>query len=139
MNRRVRSRMHGGMGGVRLRGLPLSRLGTMETSAVQSIKLAIVAAAALSKDALHIYVGLAAFLLAVAVLRKPLRSIVPWLVVVGIAVAGELFDMHDDIATLGHWRWGASLHDVINTIFWPTTLLLLARFGIFSGASNDRN
>jgi hypothetical protein len=111
----------------------------METSAVQSIKLAIVAAAGLSKDALHIYVGLAVFLVAAAVLRKPLRSSVPWFVVVVIAVAGEVLDMRDDVASLGYWRWDASLHDIINTLFWPTVLLLLAKFGIFFGASSDRN
>ena len=104
----------------------------METSAVQSIKLAIVAATGLSKDALHIYVGLAVFLAAVVVLRKPLRSIVPWLVIFAIAIAGEVLDMRDDIATLGYWRWGASLHDVLNTLFWPTMLLLIAKLGFFS-------
>jgi hypothetical protein len=111
----------------------------METSAVQSVKLAIVAAVGLSKDALHIYVGLTIFLVAAAVLHKPLRSAVPWLVVVAIAIAGEVLDMGDDIASLGHWRWGASLHDVLNTLFWPTVLSLLARFGILFGVSNDRN
>jgi len=103
----------------------------METSAVQSIKLVIVAATGLSKDALHIYVGLAVFLAMAVVLRKPLRSIVPWLAVVAVAVAGEVLDMRDDIASLGYWRWSASLHDVLNTIFWPTVLFLLARFDIF--------
>lgn len=93
----------------------------------------------LSKDALHIYVGLIVFLAAAVVLRKPLRSIVPWFAVVAIAIAGEALDMDDDIASLGHWRWGASLHDVLNTLFWPTVLMLLAKFGIFFGASNDRN
>jgi len=103
----------------------------METSVVQSIKLAIIAVTGLSKDALHIYVGLAVFLATAVVLRKPLRSIVPWLAVVAVAVAGELLDMRDDVASLGYWRWGASLHDVLNTIFWPTVLFLLARFDIF--------
>lgn len=111
----------------------------METSTAQAIKLAIVSATGLSKDALHIYVGLAVLLTAAAVLRKPLRSIVPWLVVLTVAVSGELIDMHDDIVSLGYWRWGASLHDVLNTLFWPTVLLLLARLGVFFGASSDRN
>jgi hypothetical protein len=110
----------------------------METSAVQSIKLAIVAATGLSKDALHIYVGLAVFLAAAVVLRKPLRSIVPWLVIVAMAIAGEVLDMRDDVASLGYWRWGASLHDIINTIFWPTVLFLIPKFGFFQ-ASSDRN
>ncbi|WP_124551752.1 hypothetical protein [Methylophilus methylotrophus] len=111
----------------------------METSAIQSIKLAIVAATGLSKDALHIYVGLAVFLAAVIVLRKPLRSNVPWLVVVSVAITGEVLDMRDDISSLGYWRWGASLHDILNTLFWPSVLLLLAKFGIFFHTSNDRN
>lgn len=104
----------------------------MEISIVQSIKHEIVATVGLSKDALHIYVGLAVFLAAAAVLRKPLRSIIPWLMVLAISVAGELLDMRDDITRLGYWRWGTSLHDVLNTLFWPTVLLLLARMGIFS-------
>jgi len=103
----------------------------METSAVQSIKLAIVAATGLSKDALHIYVGLAVFLATAAVLRKPLRSVVPWLAVVAAAVAGEMLDMRDDLASLGYWRWSASLHDILNTLFWPTVFFLLARFALF--------
>lgn len=111
----------------------------METSAVQSIKLVIIAATGLSKDALHIYVGLAAFLTSAAVLGKPLRSIVPWLVVVAIAIAGEVVDMRDDVASLGYWRWSASLHDILNTLFWPTVLMLLAKFGILIGTSSNRD
>jgi len=49
----------------------------METSTVQSIKLAIVDATGLSKDALHIKVELAGFLEIALVLRKSLRSIIP--------------------------------------------------------------
>ena len=103
----------------------------MQTSAVQHAKLAIISTMGLSKDALHIYVGLAAFLVTAIVLRKSLRSIAPWLVVVAIAVAGELIDMRDDIYSFGYWRWRASLHDVLNTLFWPTVLFLHARLGAF--------
>ena len=85
----------------------------METSAVQSAKLAIMSTMGLSKDALHIYVGLAVFLIAAAVLRKSLRSIAPWLVVAAIAVAGELFDMRDDIYSFGYWRWQELLYLVV--------------------------
>lgn len=102
----------------------------METSAVQSIKLAIVSGAGLSKDALHIYVGLSVFLVTAAVLRKPLQSIIPWLAVAAVAIAGEALDMRDDITSFGYWRWEASLHDVLNTLLWPTVLLLLAKFRV---------
>ena len=99
----------------------------METSTVQAIKLAIVSFTGLEKDALHIYVGLGIFLGFAALLKRPLRCAAPWLAVLFFAVGGELFDMRDDIASLGLWRWRASLHDVLNTIFWPTVFLLLAR------------
>lgn len=111
----------------------------METSTVQSIKLAIISTTGLSKDALHIYVGLAIFLVAAIVLRKPLRSVVPWLLVLAVVVAGELVDMRDDILSLGYWRWGASVHDILNTLFWPTVLLLLARFGVLFSESGGRD
>ncbi|MCB5185556.1 hypothetical protein LG201_10115 [Methylobacillus gramineus] len=109
------------------------------TSLFQSIKLDIIATVGLSKDALHIYVGLAVFLVAVALFRKPLKSISPWIVVFTVAIAGEVLDRRDDIASLGHWRWAASLHDIINTLFWPTVLIVLARFSSILGGSSDQN
>ena len=108
----------------------------METSAVQSLKLAIVELTGLSKDALHVYVGLAIFLAVAAISRKPLRSIVPWLAVLVVAIAGEVVDMIDDLSNLGHWRWDASLRDVLNTLFWPTVLWLLGRRGVLFAWKN---
>jgi hypothetical protein len=67
------------------------------------------------------------FLTVAAVSRKRLRTIVPLLIVVAVAIAGEVVDMRDDLSSLGHWRWEASLHDVLNTLFWPTVIWLLAR------------
>lgn len=98
----------------------------METSTVQAIKLAIVGATGLSKDALHIHVGLAVYGCAALALRGRARPIVPLLAVVLLACLGELLDMRDDLLSLGHWRWGASLHDVVNTSFWPAVLCFLA-------------
>ncbi|MCG2592892.1 hypothetical protein LZ009_08875 [Ramlibacter sp. XY19] len=105
----------------------------METTAVQAIKLAIVAATGLSKDALHIYVGLAVFLVAAAASRRPVASWLPWIAVLAVALLGEAVDMRDDLLSIGHWRWAASLHDVLNTVFWPTVLMVLARAtGVFT-------
>lgn len=114
----------------------IQTLDIMEMSAVQSIKMAIVAATGRSKDALQTHVGLAVFLAAADVLRKPLRSITPWLVIFAMAIAGEMLDMRDDIASLEYWRWDASLHDVLNALFWPTVLLLIAKLGFFQISSN---
>ena len=87
----------------------------------------------LSKDSLHVYVGLIVFLvLAIALRRRP-RTLLPLLAVFLVACLGELLDMRDDLALLRHWRWRASLHDLINTCFWPLILTLLLRFGLLRG------
>lgn len=99
----------------------------METTAVQSLKLAIVSATGLSKDALHIYVGITVFLVAGLALRKYMNTFFPVAAVVAVACIGELLDMRDDINSLGYWRWGASLHDVVNTVFWPLVLSIFMR------------
>lgn len=106
----------------------------METTFVQSVKLAIMANTGLGRDALHIYFGLTALIISVLVLRKSIKSFVPWLVVFALAIAGELLDMRDDLASRGHWRWSASLHDIWNTLFWPTVILILARRKLVFGA-----
>ena len=97
----------------------------METSAVQHAKLQIMASIGLSKDALHVYVGLTVFLVSLLLLRRRPRSIIPLLVVALVAVLGEVVDARDDIRSIGHWRWRASLHDVWNTLFWPSVLWAL--------------
>lgn len=99
----------------------------METTAVQAIKLALVSATGLSKDALHIYVGLSVFLVVATASRRSLASWLPMGAVTLAAALGELLDLRDDLLSLGYWRWSASLHDVINTAFWPTVFFLLAR------------
>jgi hypothetical protein len=100
----------------------------MEVSMVQAIKQAIVNATGLAKDALHIYVGLAVFLATAAVLRKPFRSRVPWLAVLAVACAGEVVDAIDQIHIEGFWEWPGSVHDIVNTLFWPTVFFLVARY-----------
>jgi hypothetical protein len=99
----------------------------MEPTMVQSAKLAVLAAINLSKDALHIHVGLLVYLTAIAMTRRPVGSLLPWSAVLITALMGETFDMRDDVATLGQWRWVDSAHDVVNTVLWPTILLMLAK------------
>jgi hypothetical protein len=100
----------------------------METSLVQSIKLAIITHTGLSKDALHVYVGLSIYLLVALFVKKSMRSLLPVAAVAAVACAGEVVDMIDDIRSLGYWRWGASVHDIGNTLVWPVVLFLLARY-----------
>lgn len=110
----------------------------MEVTAFQTIKLIILSITGLSRDALHIYTGLITMFGAALVLRKPLWSTIPWLVVIWVGVVVESIDMYDDIALRGYWKWGASLHDFLNTLFWPTVILLLARYtAIFEPRRNS--
>lgn len=100
----------------------------MDASTLQSLKLGIISATGLSRDALHIYVGLTLLIAASCITRKSLGSFSSWLVVLAGASLIELFDLMDDKASLGYWRWGASLHDIANTLFWPTVLVVACRF-----------
>jgi len=105
---------------------------------VQRIKLAIVELTGLSKDTLHVYVGLGVFLAVAAVSPRRLRSIVPLLAVAAVAVAGEIVDLWHDRSSVGYWRWEASLRDMLNTLFWPTVIWLLARFSILFGQNSEK-
>ena len=100
----------------------------MEVTAFQTIKLVIIATTGLSRDALHIYTGLITMFMAALILLRPLRSMVPLVMVLLVASLGETIDLYDDIAFRGYWRWNASLHDFLNTMFWPTLIFLLARY-----------
>lgn len=100
---------------------------SVATSSFQAAKLWLVSATDLAKDALHVHVGLAVFFAAALLLRRPLSSPLPWFAAFGAALLGELLDMRDDLAGIGTWRWHASVHDLLNTLFWPTIILLLAR------------
>jgi hypothetical protein len=99
----------------------------METSWYQEVKLVLVSTLGLSKDALHVHVGLGVYLLVAILLRRPLSSVVPLAAVLLAALAGEALDMRDDVRSLGYWRWQASLGDILNTTFWPFVIWLLAR------------
>jgi hypothetical protein len=83
---------------------------------------------AISKDALHIHIGLAIFFaLALLLHRRPL-SILPWLGVLAFELVNEVMDIF-------HWHKGAfsfevgdSLKDIINTMVWPTVAMLTSRY-----------
>jgi hypothetical protein len=105
---------------------------------VQRLKLAIVELTGLSKDTLHVYIGLAVFFAVASVSPRRVRSIVPLLAVLALAAAGEVIDMWYDISTEGYWRWKASLRDMLNTLFWPTVIWLLARFSVLFGENSEK-
>lgn len=101
-----------------------TKLRTME-----SLKATLVFALGLSRDALHTYMGLGIFLVSAFALRKSLSSPIPLLLVFCAAAGNETYDLVKDISSQGRWRWGTSVFDFVSIVFWPTTIMLMARFG----------
>ncbi len=103
-------------------------------SPLQSAKLFLMDATGLAKDALHVYVGLAVFLITAAVLKRPLRDWRPLAAVALVALSGELWDAAETLLGGRSPRWRGNWRDLWNTLFWPTALFLLARFtGVLRG------
>jgi hypothetical protein len=94
---------------------------------LQSTKLALIGWTGLSKDALHIYVALALFFGSALLFRWPLKSWKPWAVVLAAALAGEAWDLRDRIMSKVPLEFAGNWHDIWNTMFWPTAIMLLAR------------
>ena len=94
----------------------------------QHFKVWLSQAVGLPKDALHVYVGLAVFLIVAILSRRPLRSTLPIGAVIAAALAGEIWDVVETNAAGQRIVWAASWHDLWNTCFWPAVLFLLARY-----------
>ena len=97
-------------------------------SPLQEAKLLAMAHLGLGKDALHIYVALTLFLASALLFRWPLCGWRPWLVVAAAALIGELWDLYDSVVYDTPIRLAANAKDIANTLFWPTVLMLLARW-----------
>ena len=106
----------------------------MTTSIYQNLKLHILSFCHLSKDAAHIYIGLLTLFIWVLLSRKPLGSLKSVIPVLMVAVTMEFLDLRDDLNSLGHMRWGASFHDIINTIFWPVVIVFIFKLGLIKSA-----
>ena len=107
-------------------------------SPYQNLKLWVLPIIGLSKDAVHIYIGFACFLLSVTLLRRPLSSYSALILGLVVASGMEILDLRDDLNTLGHLRWGASLHDIINTNAIPFMLVVLFRLWLQGSPSERR-
>jgi hypothetical protein len=74
---------------------------------------------------LHIHLGLAIYLLTCLLLRRPLGSTLPWLVVVLLELTNELSDFLRYYVSAWPWTATNTIEDLVNTLFWPTVLVLL--------------
>ena len=96
-------------------------------SALQAVKGWLVDNVHLAKDALHIYVALLLLFGSALLFGWRLSSWRPWLVVGVAAAGGEIWDVRDRFVDHVPQEFGANWHDLWNTMFWPTVILLLAR------------
>lgn len=86
------------------------------------------------------HVGLIAFFLAVVIWKKgsiEARCLIP---VVITASLMEVLDLRYDYTSFGYFRLNAltaSVHDLINTTFWPVVIVVLAWMGKLKNAQNS--
>lgn len=97
-------------------------------SLFQQAKLVLVDHTGLAKDALHIHVALGLYLGAAALTRWPLRDWRLWTLVLVAALAGEIWDLIDSHVYHTPIVLAANVKDVVNTMFWPTVISMLARW-----------
>ena len=93
----------------------------------QATKDLIEVSTGLAQDALHVYAAVLIQLTVAAVSRRGLRSPLPWLAVLALALVNEWSDITED-HLFEDWEREAALHDLWNTMVMPTVLLLVARF-----------
>lgn len=97
-------------------------------SMFQDFKILLVDTFGLSRDALHVYVGLIIFFGTALIFRLALRDIRPVLAVLLAACVGELWDIYDTEAVGAQQVYAGNWQDIWNTMFWPLVIMLLARF-----------
>lgn len=97
-------------------------------SLFEARKMSLIDATGLDKDALHIYFGLTLFLLIRLTWRWRGGWAVAWLAVLAMACGGEWLDMAAEMSRSALQPDAAHWHDIWNTMFWPTILLLVGRW-----------
>lgn len=108
----------------------------------QQLKVVMLGFTGLGKDALHIYAGMGLFLLVRLVWRWRGGWMLAWLAVLALACTVEWIDMKAEAANSALQPDAAHWHDIWNTLFWPTVLLLVGRWlqpksMLNQGASGD--
>lgn len=94
----------------------------------QQFKVVMLGFTGLGKDALHIYAGMGLFLLVRLAWRWRGGWMLAWLAVLALACTVEWIDMKAEAVNSALQPDAAHWHDVWNTLFWPTVLLLVGRW-----------
>jgi hypothetical protein len=93
----------------------------------EETKLLFERATDISKESLHIFAGVLIMLVAAGILRKPVSTRWPWLVVLAFAVLNEVIDLY--VAQWPHpgMQFGESIKDLFVTMLLPSVLLFTAK------------
>ena len=108
-------------------------------SEYQNAKLIILSILEISKDAIHIHIGLIVFFAAVVLWRKGAIDACCLVPVVIVASLMEMLDLRDDYMSVDRIRMvavTASIHDLLNTLFWPVIIVVLAWMRKLNGQRN---
>ena len=91
-----------------------------------SYKIWLIDTVGLTNDAMHVHGALLILCVSAILLRRRPDSLWCWLIV----LLAELFNEYADLrgAAPGEATLDAALHDIYNTMFWPTLILILGRF-----------
>lgn len=94
----------------------------------QQFKVMMLEWSGLAKDALHIYAGLALFLIVRLIWRRKGGWVLAWLATLALACGVEWIDMLAEASNSAIQPDAAHWHDIWNTMFWPTILVLVGRW-----------
>ena len=89
-------------------------------------KIRLLDAVGLTNDAMHIHGSLLILFGSAIILRRRPDSVWCWLIVLVAELFNEYADLHGQGP--GKATINAAMHDLYNTMFWPTIILILGRF-----------
>jgi hypothetical protein len=96
-------------------------------SPYQQLKNHILAIVGISKDAVHIYIGIGCLLISILLLRLPPTSFKALILTVIVSLGMEAMDLRDNVKYREMTRVMASLHDIWNTNLLPFLVVLTLR------------
>jgi hypothetical protein len=91
-----------------------------------SYKIWLIETVGLTNDALHVHGALLILCVSALVLRRRPDSLWCWSIVLVAELLNEYADLRG--AAPGEVAMDAALHDIYNTMLWPTVILILGRF-----------
>ena len=97
---------------------------------INEMKIWLVDWTGLAKDALHIYVAVGVFLAGCVIFGWKAWQLRPLLLVLAVAIAGEIADTAFNLKYEGYIFLRSSIHDIWNTMLVPCIIFLFARFSV---------